>query len=434
MRAIVFLGFLGCFLSAIFIHPYIGVLVYSWISFMSPHRLMWNMFPGIPLVLITVLFTLVSWFISTEPKRLPFNMTVCLILLFMMWISVTTMQALNPDIAFDMWSRTIKGFSFILITIALTTNRIRFHSLIWVMVITIGYFGLKGGVFSLLTGGDFLVWGPPETAIADNNDLGAGLTVALPLMCYLWLTSADRRVRACLLFLMAMSCISIIGTYSRAALLGIAVVGIFLWLGSRQKLLSGVVIALAVVMAISFMPEKYFARMHTIQTYEDDSSAMSRLEIWGAALKIAQARPLTGGGCKVTESQAIINEYAPGVQTRAPHNVYVGVLAEQGVPGFLIWIAMLIVGWRNSFWIRRHSAGRPEWQWAGDFARMSQISLAAYCVVGTFGNYAYWDYYFTILGLLAAARAIMQRAAQREQLAPSQAVALSPVVPTTQWR
>ena len=159
---------------------------------------------------------------------------------------------------------------------------------------------------------------------------------------------------------------------------------------------------------------------------------MGRVEIWGAAIKIALARPLTGAGFKATESQAVVDRYAPGTEARAPHNVYLGVLAEHGFIGLLIWAAMLLSGWRNSRWIQHNAGGRPEWRWAGDFARMSQASLVAYSVVGSFGNYAYWDYYLTIIGLLAAARRIMQQPALPQPSPAASRALLSPAAPAAQ--
>ena len=144
---------------------------------------------------------------------------------------------------------------------------------------------------------------------------------------------------------------------------------------------------------------------------------MDRIHIWGAALKIAMARPLTGGGFRVTQLQSVINHYDPGVGARDEHNVYIGVLADQGFIGWLIWIALPFVGWLNSRWLIQHSRGRPEWQWTSDFARMMQVSLVGYFVVGSFGNYEYWDYYFTMIGLLAAARHIMERATVPKRVA-----------------
>jgi probable O-glycosylation ligase (exosortase A-associated) len=428
MRALAFFGFLIFILPSIFIHPYIGVLLYSWLSFMAPHRLLW-VSSSIPLAMIIAVLTLVAWFGSREPKRLHFDATVWLIVAFMAWMSFTTLLALNPVRAFDLWSRTLKELLFVLITIALTTNRIRLHTLLWVMAVSIGYFGLKGGLGTILHGGGFAVYGPPDTAIENNNDIGAGLVVALPLMNYVRISSANLWVGRGWLVAMACSFLAIVGSYSRGAALGLVAISLFLWLKSAKKLLSGFVIGLTLVAAVAFMPEQYMQRMQTIQTYQEDESAMSRIRIWGVAIKIALERPLTGGGFAVTESQQVVNRLDPGFAMHAVHNVFLAVLAEHGFIGLLIWGLMLLVGWRNGRWLVRHAADRPELQWAGDFGRMSQVALVGYCVVGSFGNYEYWDYYFTIIGLLAAARHIMEPALLPLRSATTSRAALSPAVP-----
>ena len=169
-------------------------------------------------------------------------------------------------------------------------------------------------------------------------------------------------------------------------------------------------------------------RMHTVETYQEDSSAMSRFPIWGLAIKIGLERPLIGAGFHATDSQAVVNRFEPGVEARAVHNVFLNVLAEHGFIGLMIWTALALVGWRNSRWIVRHSMGRPEWQWAGDFARMSQAAFVGYMVTGSFHNTQYWDYYFTIIGLLAAARGIMETAALPQRV-PATTVVLSRAAP-----
>ncbi len=51
---------------------------------------------------------------------------------------------------------------FILLTISLLTTRRRIHALIWLMVISLAFFGSKGGVFTIIHGGGGgRVEGPP---------------------------------------------------------------------------------------------------------------------------------------------------------------------------------------------------------------------------------------------------------------------------------
>ena len=52
------------------------------------------------------------------------------------------------------------------------------------IVIFIGFVGIKGAAFGLATGGQYTVWGPPETFLEDNNALGLALIIILPLAFY----------------------------------------------------------------------------------------------------------------------------------------------------------------------------------------------------------------------------------------------------------
>ncbi len=378
---------------------------------MSPHKLVFGgMILSLPLALIAALATLLSWFFSNEPKRLRFDATVWLILAFAAAITTSTGFALNPQVASSELSKVLKELLFVLITICLTTNRVRAHALLWVMAVSIGFYGLYGGIGSIFHGGGAKVFGPPDTDIYNNNDIGAGLLVALPLMNYLRMQSLHKWIQLGWLVAMAASFLAIVSTYSRGALLGLVAVSIFLLLKSRKKIVTSIIVLTAFVAAIAFMPGEYGERMRTIGTYQQDASAMSRIEIWRvASCCVALDHPLIGGGFGVTESQAVVDRYKPGFEMHAVHNIFLGVLAEHGFIGFGIWLCLLLVGWLNARWIQRTSRNRPEWQWASDFARMGQVSLVGYCVVGFFGNYEYWDFYFTIIGLLAAIRTMIQR-------------------------
>ena len=93
--------------------------------------------------------------------------------------SGATVFALAPwDDVEAKWELVFKVFLFLLVTAALLTGRERIHALIWVMVISLAFFGIKGGGFTLIAGGAHRrVFGPEGTMIGDNNDLGVALKV-----------------------------------------------------------------------------------------------------------------------------------------------------------------------------------------------------------------------------------------------------------------
>ena len=88
------------------------------------------------------------------------------------------------------------------------------------------------------------------------------------------------------------------------------------------------------------MPEEYVTRMSTIQNYEQDASAMNRFDIWDVAIKMFKSSPLIGVGFRATYSQEIVDRFDPAVEWRAIHNIFICVLAEHGLIGFLLWLAL----------------------------------------------------------------------------------------------
>ena len=109
--------------------------------------------------------------------------------------------------------------------------------------------------------------------IGDNNHLAVGLLVSIPLMNYLRMESRHAIIRYGLLATMALTLFAVVGSYSRGALLALGAVSGYFWLKSSKKLISGMLLAIALVTAVTFMPASWIDRMNTIETYQQDTSA-----------------------------------------------------------------------------------------------------------------------------------------------------------------
>jgi hypothetical protein len=177
--------------------PFVGVLLWSWISFMNPHRMVYGGIAlAVPWALLTFIATMVGCLVAREPKRFPFNAVTVLIILFLLMISLSTCFAMAPwpEVSHK-HSEVFKTFLFLLVTAALLTSRERIHALIWVMAMSLAFFGIKGGGFTPMLGGAQKVLGPPNSMINDNNHLAAALLVSLPLMNYLRMESKHYIIR-----------------------------------------------------------------------------------------------------------------------------------------------------------------------------------------------------------------------------------------------
>ncbi|MEJ0015029.1 MAG: putative O-glycosylation ligase, exosortase A system-associated [Acetobacteraceae bacterium] len=386
------------------VRPFVGVILWSWFSFMNPHRLVYGGIAlAVPWAMLIFFGTLFGCLAAREPKRLPVNAFTILVALFLVMITITTAFALGPwDDVLNKYEIVAKSFLFLLITCALLSSRERIHALVWVLVLSLAFFGIKGGGFTLLGGGVNKVFGPESTMIGDNNHLATALLVCLPLMNYLRMESRHPIMRYGITAAMVLTLFAVVGSYSRGALLALGAVSAYFWWKSPGKIVSGALLVIAVATAIMFMPESWMDRMHSIQDYNADDSAMGRLDIWSVAWQMAIQRPLVGGGFFATYTQPVVNMFVPGGTPRAVHSIWFEVLGEHGFPTFFVWFGMTIAGAVYARRAIKLATGVPGLEWSVNLARMIQVSIIAYLVGGTFLSLCYWDYYFTMLAAAVA--------------------------------
>jgi probable O-glycosylation ligase (exosortase A-associated) len=314
-----------------------------------------------------------------------------------------------------MWSRVEKVLFMCLVGYALTTSRERIDQLVWVVVLSIGVWGVKGAIFDLLHGGTARVYGPGTSDIGDNNDFGVALIIILPLMFYQWHRQTNRYLRHGIIVMVFLVALGVLFTYSRGALVGACAMGTVFWLRSRAKLTTGLLIIAVGLFALLFVPEGWFKRMDTIGTYQEDSSAMSRILFWKISLRVAEVHPFLGGGFKVTYWPAAVNPMLSGTTLppltapKAPHSIYFEVLSEHAWFGLALYLAIAVFSWRNCSWLVRRSRDRPDLAWANFLGRMGQGSLVAFWVGAAFVSQAYLDEYWCIIFVFDAARRLVAR-------------------------
>jgi probable O-glycosylation ligase (exosortase A-associated) len=359
-------------LPVILIKPHVGVLVWSWIGYMNPHRLTWGFTYEFPFALVVGVATVAAWLFSREPKSLPWHPLVLLLAIFAAWVSFTTLFAIYPDHAQWKWDRTIKilllnGF----VTLGLITTRGRLDALIWVIVLSLGFFALKGAVFTLLTGGVYRLEGPPGSFIADNNQFGMALLMTLPLVRYLQLAARSRWVRLSLWVAIVGFLVAVLGTYSRGAVIGLAITAVALLVKSRRRVRLALMAGAALAAAVQFMPEHWHDRVASIFAYEEDASAQARLDSWRYAVDVAREHPVVGGGFEIFRG----NKASTPAGYRSAHSIYFEVLAEHGYVGVAIFVALGLGAYVSAGSVVRRAREHGELSWAADLAAMVQVSI-----------------------------------------------------------
>src|SRR5215470_14518218 len=165
IRDLVLFGLVFGAVPFIIWHPYIGVLFWAWLGMMNPHRLTWGMAYNFPFAQLVAIATLVGLLVTKDERRWKAGPEVYVLLVFLLWMSLTTLQALEPDAAFEEWKRVMKIQLMGFVALIVLNSRRHIELLTWVITLSIAFYGVKGGLFTILTGGNFRVWGPEGSYI-----------------------------------------------------------------------------------------------------------------------------------------------------------------------------------------------------------------------------------------------------------------------------
>ncbi len=390
-------------LPFIFKRPWIGIMLWCWLGYMNPHRQAWGFAYDMPFALICAVVTITAFIFSKEKKEMVWTRETVLLLIFIGWMLLTTFFAFYSDLAWQHWSKVWRIQLMVFLTVMIIKERQHLHWMIWVIALSLGYYGVKGGIFTIIHGGQFRVQGPTGTFFAGNNEMALVLAMLVPLIRYLHLQATQLWVRWGLASAMVLSGIAAIGSQSRGGLLAMAAMGLFLWFKSRHKFVMAVYMGIAIAIMAAVMPQSWYDRMDTIKTYEEDPSALGRINAWHTAFNVAKDR-ITGGGYEMFRAPTF-RQYAPEpFRVHDVHSVYFEVLGEHGFIGLGMFLLLAVFAWLRANQVIRECKNDPERKWAADLAAMIQVSLVGYGAGGAFLGLAYFDltYHLLIVLVLAA--------------------------------
>ncbi len=411
-------------------NPYIAALLWVWIGLMNPHRLGWGAAHSIPFAMAAAAILVLSMLINSRKVRWNFAHPTHLLLALVAWMGITTAFAIFAEESLSRYIEVMKVLLILLPIAAVIRTREEILGFVVVVTGSVAFFGIKGGIFTILSGGSFRVWGPPASVISGNNELAVALIVTVPLLYFLATQTgmlktlpiisriSEKWIRRFMYFSMFLCILSALGSHSRGALLALMAMGSVLWWRSKAKMALAVVALVVGIIGTAFMPEQWMDRMNTIQTYEEDASAMGRINAWTMAGNIANSRP-TGAGF-VTDSPLIYQAYAPNPNfVIVAHSIYFQVLGEHGYIGLLLYLAFWISTYMLAGRIARQTAKHAELGWANTLASMSKVSLVGFAVGGAFLSLAYWDMPFYIFVILICTQRWVADALKKDAIVSS---------------
>ena len=270
-------------------------------------------------------------------------------------------------------------FSYVLVYLLVRQLSGRYKDTLWVPALPLVIVGtLEGalGIFQALSGIDV-----PSGSFVNRNHFAGLLEMCIPMAVMIGYgmlrKNQDRyssplrpALLACLFFgAAAVMMLSLVRTSSRmgfmatmASLFLMAVVAIFSATreSGRLRFIPIGILALFFAAAFIFMPtDKLAERFADMATSENSLTSDSRLQMWKQTLPLIATYPLVGCGLGAYESCFYTYKaVAPDMTVDYAHNDYLQVLAEFGISGFAVVIAIFLLLYTRAF--HNFSVGKPD--------------------------------------------------------------------------
>lgn len=435
LRDLLITTVIGLLLLGVLKYPVMGSYLWAWVSLMNPHKLTYGFAFDMPFAMIIAGVTMTALVLTSKRQAPPVTSATVLWAMLMLWFTVTSFFAMAAsDVVLDRWIFVMKIQLMTLVTWMLVRQPNELRTLIWIVTFSVAFYGIKGGIWTVATGGGRRVWGPPGGMLEGNNELAVGLVMLTPMLYYLRQTASRAWARYLLLFSIVAVTFSILGSQSRGALLALLAMAFFLGLKGKRPVRTSLVLGIFFALAIAFMPENWSSRMETIQTYEADNSAMSRLWTWTTLTRAALDHPFVGLGFQA-DNAAVFAKYAPldgqfavfAGRVYVAHSIYFQMLGEHGFVGLALFLLLGVTCWRTASRVARQATGDAEFgSWMPLLMRMCQVSLVGYAVGGAFLSIGYLDLPYYIMTFIVLCDVLARKRARSPNKAPER-----PAVPLT---
>lgn len=404
-----------------FMDGFIAFLLWIFTTLVSPANYLYGFMQGFRYVFVFAGLAVLLLMLGrvTGRGKFQWNASTILLLLFIVHGLLSTAFAMRPNPLLDIRLEDfLKGMTLALLAPFFLSSRWRIHLSLVVLALGLGLHAVVDGLKVIATGGAHNVIGVPNSSLTDNNLYALGMAMLLPILMYLYRYSAIKYAKWAAAAGVLLTIMTIIGTNSRGGFLALVVVGFWYWLISHRKITSLVIVMILAFGITQVAPERWFDRIESIQTANDDESFMSRIAAWRVSLSIASDHPVLGGGFNAVQNYWIWDEYKdrPSIFTvdmtkytpKAAHSIYFQVLGDFGYAGLMLFLALLSTAFfaRARVKLIYRKTGRG--LWALDLSNAGCLSLVAFMAAGGGVSLAYFELVYFLIVMLSLLPVIMQ--------------------------
>ena len=279
--------------------------------------------------------------------------------------------------------------------------------------------------------------------IGDPNFYAQTMVVIVPLALAQLLNERSRLLKLLAFWSLAACIMTVLGTLSRGAFLGLGVVCAMRLLRPpfKPSMLVPIVAAAIIVLIplAPLIPERYTNRLGTMTEFisgpsedgQQDHSLRGRSSEMLAAVMMFSDNPILGVGLGNYNSQYLKYSRILGMDSRreerSAHSLYLEIAAERGLVGLTIFGALIFVMFRTMLQARRtlYAIGLPAY---GAMVDALTIGMTSYMTTSLFLHDAYPRYFWLLIGIAFATNQVAQNELAAQQSGADNKQVLEPYV------
>jgi len=430
VRDLIVAGFIIATLPTCFRRPFIGLLVFTLLAYMRLQDLTWGWARFERWSYYVALVTIGGFVLGSGERRFMLPDIRCWIMVALVGIVGLSLVSSRFFVADDLksYAEYVKIVGVALFTTGVVRNREYLRILVYVIALSFGFFGVKNGLAFILSGFRMEILQGPGGMLTDRNDFALALCMGMPMLLYLGLSEKRKLLRRFLLATVPLTALCVISTHSRGGFLAMGAMALVVVWRSQNRIAGFVMLALMGGAAWIAAPKTFTTRIATIADYQTEGSARGRIEAWKVAGRMIAAKPMLGVGYAKFQqeyvgfdpNQAKEADGSPKPEgTRVAHNSYLQIWAECGTPAFLLYLALIVLTFRDLWLVRRQANRRYHSSWIISYANMFEAGMVAFVVGATFLNRAQFDLFYHYVAVVIVFGKVAREAMATEPLRES---------------
>ncbi len=361
---------------SVFFNPFTGLVIYVVLLYVRPQDFIPSLAPMrimLSMAVVVIGFFLVHKVFNREKIGIFATRQQVLMFILLLIIPISDLSNFRLGGAWKSFNDFLTVYLAFAIIVMITGKR---YAVLYWSIIFASLFMALNGLMQHFNGADLFGQVPMNGRIrwvgnfGDPNDFALVLVTAMPILIF---HIFERRLgvlkRLGLLAMLAVFVVSVYYTSSRGGYLALlAVIAGFSfkkWGIIRGAFITAVLIALGLFAA----PD----RMSSTSIY--GASESGRIYAWVAGLVMLKSHPILGVGMhRFTE-----------FHVRAAHSAYIKCMAELGIAGYFVWLALIYTSFRDLIKIEKISSDSNVIL----FSRITQVAMIGFLVSAFFLSQTY---------------------------------------------